>query len=215
MANDKSQSAHDVRDEDIKHDFDRDGFIILREYLTPAELSEMRERTDRYMDGKGDTAILKNLNKQDAWFQEQLVNGKHVALIETLIEDGLVPATAAWFNKPPGSSSMLKPHFDAIGNPRRPRNGCTIWIALDEADQQNGCLYYAKGSHQTKHDDSALYLDYDTHTDQAVAGVVAAGDAIIHSALTVHWSGENRSSRSRRAISYFYWGASSKLNSLA
>jgi phytanoyl-CoA hydroxylase len=203
------QSA-DTNVADIKHDFDRDGFVVLREYLTPSELLDLRKRTDLYMrefPASAGKSILKNLNRQDPWFQDQLANGKHVALIETLIEEKSIPATAAWFNKPAGNSSMLKPHFDAVGKPEEPRKGCTIWIALDRADEENGCLYYAKGSHETEHVDSALYLDYDTYKDQGVAAVVEAGDAIVHSALTVHWSVENRSDRSRRAVSYFYWSA--------
>ena len=47
---------------------------------------------------------------------------------------------------------------------------------------------------------------FDTEKD-AVAAEVAPGDAVIHSALTVHWSGPNRSDRPRRAVSFFYWGA--------
>jgi len=204
---------------DMKRDFDRDGFIILPGYLSPSELTELSERAEKCMsevhNGKTDKSIMKGLNIHDPWFQGQLERGKHVDLIEVLIEDKVIPASAAWFDKPAGKSSKLKPHFDAIGSPRVPPGGCTIWIALDRANQENGCLYYAKGSHRTEHDDSALFLDFDTDSDDTVAAEAEPGDAIIHSALTIHWSGANQSERSRRAISYFYWGASSEIDPAA
>jgi hypothetical protein len=208
-----------VNTEDIKRGFDRDGFVILPGYLSASELAELATRAvtciDQMHDGNSDKSIIKGLNNHDRWFQDQLERGKHLNLMEALTEDKVIPATAAWFNKPAGESSVLKPHFDAIGSPRVPRSGCTLWIALDRADQDNGCLYYARGSHRSRHDESAIYLDYDTDSDDAIAVVAEPGDAIIHSALTIHWSGQNRSARSRRAISYFYWGASSKIDPAA
>ena len=42
--------------------------------------------------------------------------------------------------------------------------------------------------------------------------VVEPGDAVVHDALTVHWSGVSRSDRARRAVSFFYWGESSKID---
>ena len=39
---------------------------------------------------------------------------------------------------------------------------------------------------------------------------VKAGDAIVHHAQTVHWSGDNQTDRERRAITFFYYGKSSE-----
>ena len=89
--------------------------------------------------------------------------------------------------------------------------GATIWIALDRADQENGCLRYVRGTHKLDLQ-SKIGLDFDADSEGAIAVEVNPGDAAIHSALTVHWSEPNRSDRSRKAISYFYWAASSKGN---
>ena len=83
--------------------------------------------------------------------------------------------------------------------------GATIWIALDRADEENGCLRYVRGTHKLELPNK-MGLDFDADSEGAIAVEVSPGDAAIHSALTVHWSEPNRSDRSRRAISYFLLG---------
>lgn len=195
----------------IKRDFLRDGCVIIPGFLSREELTELQARTEHWMRGHvgaSPARTMKNLQKDDPWFAEQLKSGKQVRLIETLLDDALEPATAAFFARTPGESDGLMPHFDAIGHRRM---GATIWIALDRADEGNGCLRYVKGTHKLDLP-SKMGLDFDADSEGAIAVEVNPGDAAIHSALTVHWSEPNRSDRSRRAITYFYWAASSKGN---
>lgn len=199
--------------EEVKRDYDRDGFVLIPGYLSPTELTELRDRairlTDELFTKKESKGILEGLEKCDSWFENQLLRGKHVELLKTLLEDDLQPASAAWFDRPSGSTTGIDPHLDAIGRAHAPKAGCTIWLALDAADPDNGCLYYSRGSHKTEQPHKFPILGFDTASEDAVAAEVQPGDAVIHSGLTVHWSGANHSDRSRRAISYFYWGASS------
>ncbi len=196
--------------EQIRKAFDLDGFVIIREFLSADEVAELGAKADRYMrevlTGKAHKGTLKNLNKDDLWFQEQLEHGKQVKLIETLLGDQLEPATTAWFDRIPGETKGIEPHFDAIGHRRL---GATIWIALETADLTNGCLYYVKGSHKKKFPSKVGLEGFSPDAD-GVAAQMNPGDAAIHSSLTVHWSEPNRSERARPAISYFYWAASSK-----
>ncbi len=143
--------------EEIKRVFDRDGFVIIRDYLSDDEVSEMRERTDRDLteilpglpEASGYKGTLKHLNKHDRWFRDYLEHGRHVPLLETLIEDALAPDGVIWNDKPARASFPTPPHQDAIGCPRVPPRGCSMWIALDPVDRDNGCLYYARGSHRS------------------------------------------------------------------
>ena len=195
----------------IKRDFLRDGCVIIPGFLAREELTELQARTEHWMRqhvGGSLAKTRKNLQKDDPWFAEQLTRGRQVGLIETLLEDALEPATAAFFDRVPGESKAIAPHYDAVGHRRM---GATIWIALDRADQENGCLRYVRGTHKLDLQ-SKIGLDFDANSEGAIAVEVNPGDAAIHSALTVHWSEPNRSGRSRKAISYFYWAASSKGN---
>ena len=215
----------------IKHDYERDGFVVLRGFLAGEALEELRDRATtltadlrrRRRNGNdpgsrprerragaskrdfGD--VFKGLQVHDAWFDHELRAGRHVPLIKALIEDEPVPGTAAWFTKRPGSKAEIRPHQDALGLPQGLGAGATIWIALDPADPGNGCLHYGQGSHKQKHAHGIPIPGYDVNDGRARPARVQPGDAVIHNSLTVHWSGPNPSVRPRGAVSYFYWGA--------
>jgi phytanoyl-CoA hydroxylase len=195
--------------EQIQQDFREDGFAVIRGYLSPTELAELRDRADGFIraarNHKRYPGTRKRLDKDDPWFRRQLDSGRHVALIEQLLEGPLEPATAACFDRIPGDAAGIEPHIDAIGHGRP---GATMWVALDQADRDNGCLYYVKGSHRTASPGKGKQAGFSPDTPGATAVEVAPGDAVIHSSLIVHWSGPNSTSRPRRAVSYFYWAAS-------
>ncbi len=202
---------------EITRCYQRDGFVILRGYATPAEAEELGRHAQASMQrlaaasaraGEPPSDIRKNLQVDSPWLATQLTSGAHVPLMKKLIGDELEPATAAWFDRPPGAKAGINPHIDVVGGSGS--EGATIWIALDAADQGNGCLHYGRGSHRMQHPDG-IYLDgFDTEAN-AVPIEVEPGDAAIHNALTVHWSGANPSERPRRAVSFFYWGAGSRV----
>ena len=215
----------------IKRDYDRDGFVILPGFLEGEALDELRERATRLTadlrrrrrsgnhlgsrlkkhragNSKRNVGeVFKGLQDHDAWFDHELKAGRHVPLIKALIEDEPVPGTAGWFTKRPGSMAEIAPHQDAIGVPQGLKAGATIWIALDPADPENGCLHYGQGSHQREHATVIPIPGYDVDDGMAVPARVQPGDAVIHSSLTVHWSGPNPTDRHRGAVSFFYWGA--------
>lgn len=218
----------------IKRDYDRDGFVVLPGFLEGEALEELRERATRLTadlrrrrrngnplesrprerrtgTSKRDFGdVFKSLQDHDAWFDDELKAGRHVALIKALIEDEPVPGTAAWFTKRPGSKAEIGPHQDALGLPQGLNAGATIWIALDPADPENGCLHYGQGSHKHEHAFGIPIPGYDVDDGKAVPAKVQPGDAVIHNSLTVHWSGPNPTDRPRGAVSYFYWGAANQ-----
>ncbi|MDQ6812833.1 MAG: phytanoyl-CoA dioxygenase family protein, partial [Bacteroidota bacterium] len=88
----------------------------------------------------------------------------------------------------------------------------TCWCSLDDATEENGCLQYIPQSHHwgllpKTHLAGDLHgiREYLTEEqqkqfDRAKAVPVKAGEAIFHHSLTMHGSGENKSSRPRRAF---------------
>ena len=195
--------------EQLKRDFDRDGYVVLRGFLSREELEELRIRAEGCLGearrSEEYPGVVKNLNRIDPWFEDQLQRGKQAGLISALLEDDLEPASAGCFERIPGETSGIKPHIDAIGHRRK---GATVWIALDRADRENGCLYYAKGTHRRELPAVVGLEGFSAESKEAVAVEVEPGDAAIHNSRTVHWSEANRSQRPRQAITYFYWAAS-------
>ena len=201
---------------DLKSQWDENGCLILRGYLSQDELAELDKHTQEYLStyvppeklGKPNpfAGTIKNLNLSDSWFENLLFKGKQVELLKALLEDDLEPASAAFFDRLINESKGIPPHFDAIAHKRQ---GATMWIALDKADLQNGCLHYDCGSHKLDHPNQLDIEGYDKHAMSVIPIELEPGDAAIHGSRTVHWSEANQSSRSRRAISLFYWAKNS------
>lgn len=89
-------------------------------------------------------------------------------------------------------------------------HGCTIWIALDDATKENGCLYFVPGSHRLglTYRSTSLGSDlgavFAAHPEAAtrmpVACPIPAGGCTFHNARTIHGAGVNMTPGRRRAI---------------
>jgi phytanoyl-CoA hydroxylase len=100
----------------------------------------------------------------------------------------------------------------------------TIWVALDDATLENGCLYYMPGSHKAKKYDNvdigpsigALFDVYPEWRDVAAAPCpVPAGGALFHNGLTFHGAGANMTPGRRRAMTCAYMPDGCRFNGTA
>ncbi len=109
--------------------------------------------------------------------------------------------------KPPHGEDMSW-HQDFSYLPIDDAAGCTLWIALDDIDEDNGCLYYVLGSHAhgerraawglTGDDDPRAALPALEIADAGVPAPTRAGHAIAHHTYLWHRSPANTSGRPRR-----------------
>lgn len=201
---------------DLKQNYQRDGFVIVRKFASRARLAEIRQRVDSVLEalaarsppdtiaatpGKPQrfTNVTKGLERLDDWFKSYLRGGPHVAIIEALTDEPVTPATVGLFTKT-ALDEEVAPHNDGS-------NGATVWLALDPSDETNGCLHFLRGSHLA--DDGQGFRFTGSVADlerqpNAVAACLEPGDISIHDARTVHWSGKNASGRPRRGLNCFY-----------
>lgn len=85
-----------------------------------------------------------------------------------------------------------------------PHEGATVWMPLDPATSESGCLQYISGSHLTGvrphyFRDGHVMTD-DVDSSQAVARPTEVGEAVAHHCRTLHYAGPNRTGRPRRAV---------------
>jgi phytanoyl-CoA hydroxylase len=100
--------------------------------------------------------------------------------------------------------------------------GLTMWLALDAADESNGCMWYVCGSVSDglrPHAFSGVkgfsqtLADYGPADERREAAMCAQpGDLLMHSALLVHRAGANRSERPRRAIGAIFYAESARVD---
>jgi phytanoyl-CoA hydroxylase len=221
--------------ENYHSDFERDGFVVVRQLLPPDELAELRQNLDRYIrdvvPGLPDAdafyherarpETLKQLQRmgQDAFFESYGRRPRWVNVAQTLLGEPAVAEQPEWFNKPPGTNHVTPPHQDNYYFCLAPPSVLTIWLALDDVDAENGCLRYVAGSHLggfRTHGRSTILgfsqgiSDYtaDDFTRE-VAVTLRAGDAVAHHGMTIHRADASMSTtRHRRSFALVFKGVS-------
>ena len=214
--------------------YDEDGFVIVRGLFSPEGFRELQTQLDRYIRevvptlpkdaaffddyAKPETLRkMQSLDKHDAWFANFRSTGPQVPVLEHFLRDQLSPQGIEWFDKLPFDTQATPAHQDGFYWCRKPNVACALWIALDPVDRENGCLWYARGSHKQPirpHAGSGVLgfsqglQNFDPSAEDGVPIELSPGDAVVHSSGTIHWTEINRTPRHRRAIATFGFGAS-------
>lgn len=214
--------------------FETDGYAIVRGFVSREEVDEINDEIERYIadviptlppeeafyEVKGDPASLKQLpriDQHDAYFERLHRHPRMGEFAEYLLGCDVVGRDLQWFNKPPELGTPTPAHQDGFYDKIEPIEMVNMWLALDPADEQNGCVRYVAGSFKRglrEHASSGTLgfsqglVDY-TPEDQAdeVACGVDPGDLLAHHGLTIHRADGNPSSRTRRAIGSVYYAA--------
>ena len=218
-----------------------DGFLVIPEFLSATKLDEVRQRMAHFIDDivptmkreevfyedVNDPQTLKqlqNMGTHDSYFGEMFTSGALVDLAHQLLNDEVVPKNIQYFCKPPGVGRATPPHQDGYYFMLEPCLAITMWLALDDIDEENGCVRYVRGSHRRglRHHArtetlgfSQGIVDFPTEADRRDEFVAraAAGDLIVHHAMTIHRADANHSAtRLRRALGLVYFGATAKVD---
>ena len=234
---------HDSIDEAFVAQYARDGFAVLRGALTPAEVAEVNSEALRICRAglnPDDSAVDAHPGQSDADVLRQYLCIHHPHKISEVARqimrhprmvDGLTrvigPNVKAMqsmlFIKSEGKPGQAW-HQDEHFIPTRDRSLCGVWIALDDATTENGCLWVLPGSHargvlypdreQTDErfdcTDEAFGFPYTD--DDALAVEVPAGAALYFNGYLLHRSLENSGKHGyRRALVNHYMSAESLL----
>jgi hypothetical protein len=131
------------------------------------------------------------------------------------------------FYKPAKTGGVVAWHQDySYWTRTKPIAHLTCWCGLDDSTKENGCVQYIPGSHKwgllpkpalagdLNGINDFLNEEQKKQFSNPQYAEVKAGEAIFHHPLTLHGSGENKSSRPRRAfvINVFADGVNSDSN---
>jgi Phytanoyl-CoA dioxygenase (PhyH) len=123
---------------------------------------------------------------------------------------------SSFFAKPALNGYKTPWHQDGEYWPIRPVATCTVWMAIDDATIENGCLNYMPGSHKRrelrKHSQNSaqdLTLNQELSADEydedkAFHLELEAGQMALHDVFLVHGSEANNSPHSRRGMTLRY-----------
>jgi len=226
-----------------KNKFDSDGFVVVQDFLTKEELGELRSQLERYLRDRVPTLpgthafyqdktrpeTLKQMQfmeKVEPFFREYCGHPKWNAMAETLLGEPIASRSPSWFNKPPLIEHTTPPHQDNYYSRYDPCSYVMIWLALDEVDDENGCLSYVPGSHRGGFRPHALtsvlgfsqgITDFGPK-DEAIEEKIhlRAGGAVAHHGMAIHRANPNKSpTRNRRAFAMAMMGVSCKVDEVA
>jgi phytanoyl-CoA hydroxylase len=142
-----------------------------------------------------------------------------IRIVERLLGDKARLVGEQGLLKPPFGGAEKPWHQDmAYGGLFFKKQIVTVWIALDEAGLDNGCMHIIPRSHLGGGVPHYMIRDWqmcDAHVDveRDVAVPLAPGGALFFSGLLHHGTPANFSAKKRRALQFRYAPASSELMS--
>ncbi|WP_063835998.1 phytanoyl-CoA dioxygenase family protein [Actinacidiphila yeochonensis] len=223
-----------------KQAFDRDGYVVVRQFLSSSELTELADEIQRFIrevvpdlpetqvfyevgsDGKRGVRQIHRMNC-DPYFDSYQHHGKWIALATELVGEAVIARPPIYFSKPPNTDFPTPPHQDNCAFGLTPPNGVEMLLALEEPfDEETGCLRYLPGSHREgprRHTYSGVrgfaleVADFGPRDEaREVAVEMRPGDLLCHHPLTVHRAHRNRSQdRTRAGFGMWFRGASTRV----
>jgi phytanoyl-CoA hydroxylase len=213
---------------DDAHDqFDRAGYFIVGEVFTPEECDEITAAIDNAAfelalgdPEQGPLSYRPMMHLASAELTEVATDPRWAPIVLPLLGTG--DARLYWEQavvKPPQARTELPWHQDNGYTPLVPEEYVTCWLALDDADLDNGCLWvipasHRDGTHEHRNGSGPFRVGHSGPAEDGVPVEVRRGSVLVFSSLIMHRSGPNTTDRNRRAwiIQYCSAGAQSALS---
>jgi len=160
--------------------------------------------------------VVRFLHKHDDLIRSICHSPRILDVVQDLLGPDIKLYTDQVFLKPPFHGGAQPWHQDsATCTFFQPHDHVTVWIAIDAATPENGCLHYLKGSHrygyvEPKHTPELVKQLREEEPAREVIIPRRPGYAVLHHSLTLHSSGPNRSPDRRRGLAIHYIRASTR-----
>jgi ectoine hydroxylase-related dioxygenase (phytanoyl-CoA dioxygenase family) len=214
-----------------KIDFYRkNGFVQVDNVLTPDELNELREYLDEAMGAdqgmsfqtdKQGGAYYKVLNQRvNTWrdhagMARYVTHGRFAEMARLLTgASGMRLFHDHALLKMPGDSKPTPWHQDSTYWPMNEDGAMSIWIALDDVDERNGCMMFVPESRRigklnpidlANPQDIFEYTKGTEHEHtKSIICPMKAGSCTFHDGLTFHYAHANVTNKPRRALAIIY-----------
>ena len=178
------------------------GYILNAPVLSDDELESAR----RCLSDPSKNVEALNIHAKYSCAQDLVRHPRTLGYLKDLIGPDIVCFISQFINKRPGSAAGNHGHQDCVFNAMAV--GCVIvWLALDDADESNGCMQFVPGSHKfgvLECNEHFALKDISAYRDWVPARV-QEGHCVIMSDLLIHSSPANPSpDRSRPAFTASY-----------
>jgi phytanoyl-CoA hydroxylase len=198
------------------------GYLHVRGVFGKDEVEDMRAAIERILagvagsehdenhawQGLAQESVLKgfhNVQYHDAAFTRAATNPRLVEVLTQLIGPNVQLHHTKMLVKPPEQGAPFPMHQDYPYFPHERHSVVAASVHLDDTNLENGCLRVVPGSHRLgpleAHGPSHTL---DTPLEDGTPMPAAAGDVLFFNYLTIHGSGVNASSGTRRNVLFQY-----------
>jgi ectoine hydroxylase-related dioxygenase (phytanoyl-CoA dioxygenase family) len=215
------------------------GFVVIDNFLTPDELALWRQYVDEAVRQREDRKLADGrMRAGDSYYDNVFVQRinlwqDHAGMRQLMLDARLgkmaadlagVDGIRIWHDQALIKQPWANPTGWHLDNPYwsfYSRQAISIWVALDDATLENGCLYFLPGTHQTATFDNSgigqnigdLFKVYPQWASiKSVAAPMKAGSCSFHNGLTAHGAGANMTPGWRRAMTCAYMPDGSTFN---
>lgn len=212
-----------------REQFKENGYFLLENVFTEAEMAELSRHIENYhrrheeaIAEKGGTEGISRVNEiaftaflaeEDENVRAFVTRPEFVAICKQLLGENVDLYWNQSVFKAPEGDKQFPWHQDDGYTPVTPSPYLTLWLALNDATVENGCISVLPGSHKNglqPHEKTPIGLACHSldDPDQGVPVPVKAGSIAVFQSLTMHKSGVNRSKGMRKAyiIQYSHAG---------
>ena len=211
--------------EQIAH-YHEEGYVMLGRVLDDAALQALRAEELRFRTDPAPAPTELTIFRSQMCHYSQAVRrvctqGAQIPLARQLVGDNV----CYWYNQfvtklPDAASgkSEFPWHQDNSYINIAPATNVTIWVALDDVDEENGCVWVMPRTHLDgllDHTPKADTWHHEVLTQgDGVPAVLKAGEAVAFTALTLHRSKLNHTQEPRRGFFMGYADANATIEVL-
>lgn len=201
--------------------FAEQGFLVVKGLLSVEQAEAMRDQALLPSEWESKAAsfdpamtwlqssLLENVHRASKLVRDYYWRGPLVDVAEALIGPNIKGVTSQFTFKLRGNTKSFAWHQDNGYGELDPYNAISCLTALDDADEENGCLRLVPKSHkrgqlrsltaEQKASGAEITID-DVDESAAIPVPMRTGDVLIMHCHTLHASGPNTSDRHRRML---------------
>ena len=232
--------------------YQRDGALIYRNFMSGEEVDALLAEISRAVEELGSDRVAKNaefgktdgkpddkksletdyyegtfLQRVNLWKLSEAIKRIFLGpeLGEMVTRLAGVSGMRVWHDQTLQKLPWANPTAWHLDNPYwsfSSRDAISIWIALDDATEANGCMCYLPGTHKTAEFErnvpispsiGKLFKAYPEWSSmEPVVGTMKRGDCGFHNGMTAHGAGANMTPGYRRAMTCGYMPDGSTFN---
>ena len=192
-------------------DYKDNGFVAPIDVLSLEDAKKIKEEIE-YIEKKWPEELIglgrNNVHYISPVFDQVCHNSKILDAVESIIGKDILVGGTTLFIKDPDKKGFVSWHQDAKYIGFEPYNWVTAWLAVTDANEENGCMRMWSGSHKEKikdhkdtYDENNLLTRGQTvqnvPIEKTTPNILKVGQLSLHHPMIVHGSGPNKSNRRR------------------